>query len=191
MTALFEPPSTLYFFGYISTNRKLQQTNKEIETVIRKTRRGEKIIPFYNQSPRRNHWATAGKKTLRLQRQLKPRRSIPFPFTESVVSAAFYMKNVAQRGPLNLFSVHIRPRHDSAAQIDALRWQSIKRRAFLISKMERLSVANSGLFGRVMRGCRCNILEPVYPERTSSRHLSCAAAERERRRFPPSGHAVN
>lgn len=61
----------------------------------------------------------------------------------------------------------------------------------LISKMERLAAANSGLFGRLMLVCRCNILKPVYPERTSSRHLSCAAAERERRRFPPSGHAVN
>lgn len=60
-------------------------------------------------------------KMLGLQRQLKPCWSIPFPFTESVVSAAFYMKNVAQSGPVNLSSVHIRPRHDSAAQIDTLR----------------------------------------------------------------------
>lgn len=37
MTALFElPPAPLYIFVHISTNRKLRQSNKEIETEIRR-----------------------------------------------------------------------------------------------------------------------------------------------------------
>lgn len=41
-------------------------------------------------------------------RQLKLLWSIPLHSIGSIVAVAFYMKNMVQSGPLNLFSVHIR-----------------------------------------------------------------------------------
>lgn len=58
---------------------------------------------------------------LSVQEQLKQLWSMPLHSIESIVALAFYMTNVVQSGPLNLFSVHIRSKHDSTEQIYTLR----------------------------------------------------------------------